>query len=960
MSNRKITWLIYAVLFTLTSLFSLKRSVFACKTFYVPNKTCWCGNDCIDTPGECTYTGYTDPNNGLCIYEPKTRKVRGTKGDYWNCTNVLYDWTPDCIGSGNPNDPPPCPPGPCVPYDCVEAGQLPACSTTNNGNTQYTTNKPVDANNNTIENPNDTCTGNSVSCSGHDGCSDCNTETVACYLPETNKSIPRVNRLQIFEDLGIGVPEQPGKNFYWSTPDSIPTQPILIRYPHPNSITATEVDDIRVPQGAEGLRARLKIKAKTQTEESQLGLKVFGVDEPFYSFPNIPNKAWTWFNQNYEGHFSANFETKNKCNDNWITGQKSILQFKVNKAPVLTSTTITGNTVQTDKGCTPAPRYTGNEVNRTLTFNIAARDVDVGNYPNHRINAAVIWLVKEGHSLNNEINTILPLGPNPQHVSLDPNKIGLLVYTNGTHVGLFRYDPRSGWVRKDGGSAQEQNSIYINETKVAEVKAARLASSGNTAGIEVDIEFEKNSPMSGKYTLWAGMMDSLTLFQTQPYGLFVDQRSVTRTNETWNFDFVPPKLQGISLRPISPEDQRRLLLQWNSTDNIPGGIRENHTVVNVYKTGTTPAHPVIREAPSPQQTVQNPHSGEQIPPQEDIGKMQPGTNGMPNSGWFHPNSGQTEMTANVGTNSEGNIHFYITTYDRACNYEQTGKDGTPGINPVELNKWITTKGGVFYSQGTVSYPTDGLDQKHNLGTELISSRTGGLYKVLDYAGTNMNPAVAKRITDVNNNAGLFDALKENFERIKPSLSEAKLISTPFFTALECYDPKGCIYRTNRLAGFFYSGKIIIVPPDGKSDITITRDIKEGFSSTPGDNQGEHALYIFTEGNINIGYPNGSSSGGGTLETDQIDAFLIAKGNINILPEAPEGGFHDKVLVNGGIIALGEVGSSPAFSLQRTLGLLNPNHPVLTANYHPKYAVFSELFFGLQVNAYKREVGFKPM
>lgn len=800
------------------------------------------------------------------------------------------------------------------------------------------------------------CKGKDAYCVDPNGCGGykvCN--TASCYKPETNTSIPKVNRAQIFEDLRINIPDQPGKTFYWATPSPIPTQQTLIRYPHPNSTTATEVDNIGLPAGARGLRAHLKIGG-TEVGGSP---KQLGLNDPFYSFLHIPVKSW--LSQGYMGQFSANFATQNKCDDKWIPGEPSILNFKVNTPPVLTSTTITGNTVKTEKGCTPENRYTGNEANRKLTFNIAARDIDVGSSnPNHKINAAVIWLVKDGHSLGGEINNIRSLGPRDTHIALDPNKIGLMVYTNGTHAALFRFDPTGGWVRKNGGTAEDQQSIYINnngnKVKVAELKATRIGHSGNTTSMEIDIEFEKNSPISGKYTLWAGMMDNLTLFETQPYGIFTDQRSVKRTGETWNFDFVNPKLQDISLKPKSPEDQRRLDLKWNSTDNIPNGIRPNHTVVNVYKTGTTPAHPVIREAPSPQQTVQNPHSGEQIPPQEDIGKMQPGTNGMPNSGWFHPSSGQTEMTANVGTNSEGNIHFYITTYDRACNYEQTGKDGTPGINPVELNKWITTKGGVFYSQGTVSYPT----KEYNLGTELISSRTGGLYKVLDYAGTNMNPAVAKRITDVNNNAGLFDALKENFERIKPSLSEAKLISTPFFTALECYDPKGCIYRTNRLEGFFYSGKIIIIPLDGQSNITIIRDIKEGYSSSPGDNQGQHALYIFTEGNINIGYPNGSSSDGGTLQTDQIDAFLITKGNINILPEALEGGFHDKVLVNGGIIALGEVGSSPAFSLQRTLGLLNPNHPVLTANYHPKYAVFSELFFGLQTNAYKREVGFKPM
>lgn len=798
-------------------------------------------------------------------------------------------------------------------------------------------------------------------CYRYDHCDiECGNKQRLCYPNEINQSPPKPTSIKIYEDL-------PGGNFYWTTNASLSESQgtrTLVRYPYPNSVRRTEINNISLPQGARGLRARLRIKGDTVNTETEVGgsPRVLGTHNPFYHFPDIPKIDWAWFAPGYKAHFRANFESLNKCDDSWKEGASRRGWFTVNTPPVLTTATISGNTTgATEQGCVPAARYTGNEANRELTFKIAATDVDTyhaatGDDRDHRMNAAVIWLVKDGQTLDNEINTLKAIGPG--RAIVNPNKIGIMINTGG---GIYRYSGE-GWGREDDGGiyiSHNGRQMKIATISMERVKHAvpRFPNNNDTTEMDIKITFEKDIPISGRYTLWAGMMDNLTLFQAQPHGTFTDQRSIKITGETWNFDFVNPKLQDISLKPKSPEDQRRLDLKWNSTDNIPNGIRPNHTVVNVYKTGTTPAHPVIREAPSPQQTVQNPHSGEQIPPQEDIGKMQTVTNGMPNSGWFHPNAGQTEMTANIGTNSEGKIHFYITTYDRACNYEQTGKDGTPGINPVELNKWITTKGGVFYSQGTVSYPTDGLDQKHNLGTELISSRTGGLYKVLDYTGTNMNPAVAKRITDVNNNAGLFDKLKENFERIKPSLSEA---ITPFITALVCNDPKGCIYRTNRLGGFFYSGKIIIVPPDGKSDITITRDIKEGFSSTPGDNQGEHALYIFTEGNINIGYPNGSSSGGGTLETDQIDAFLIAKGNINILPEAPEGGFHDKVLVNGGIIALGEVGSSPAFSLQRTLGLLNPNHPVLTANYHPKYAVFSELFFGLQVNAYKREVGFKPM
>ena len=791
-------------------------------------------------------------------------------------------------------------------------------------------------------------------CYRYDHCDiECGHKQRSCYPNEINQSPPKPTSIKIYEDL-------PGSNFHWTTNASLSESEntrTLIRYPYPNSGRRTEINNLSLPQGARGLRTRLRIKGDTVNTETEVGgsPRVLGTHNPFYSFPNIPRTDWSWFAPGYKAHFRANFESLNKCDDSWKEGASRRGWFTVNTPPVLRTATISGNTTgATEQGCVPAARYTGNEANRELTFKIAATDVDtyhaaVGSDRNHRMNAAVIWLVKDGQTLDNEINTLKAIGPG--RAIVDPNKIGIMINTAG---GIYRYSGE-GWGREnDGGIYISHNGrqLKIATISMERVKHAvpRFPNNNDTTEMDIKITFEKDIPISGRYTLWAGMMDNLTLFQTQPHGVHVDQRSVKKTGQTWNFDFVKPQIKNVSLAPLSQTEQRKLNLKWESSDNISGGIRENHTVVNVYKSGNQPAKQVTRETPAPVQSI-TPSSSI-----SNIGYMQRAANGMPVSGWFHLSPGQTNTRLNIGENSEGKLHFYITTYDLACNYEQTGKDGTPGINPVELNKWITTKGGVFYSQGTVSYPTDGLDQKHNLGTELISSRTGGLYKVLDYAGTNMNPAVAKRITDVNNNAGLFDKLKENFERIKPSLPTPEQSTFPTHKFI-CPNPKGCILQPYGIetGGFEYSGKIILIPSEGEKDINLTYygDIKQ-----LDDNS---ALFVFAEGDITIKTRLGSSSSATQLETDQIDAFLITKGQVRVQRESEEEGEpDDKLIVNGGVIAFGEGGASPAFSLRRTLGLLNISNPVLTVNYHPKYAVFSELFFGLQTNAYKREVGFKPM
>ena len=773
------------------------------------------------------------------------------------------------------------------------------------------------------------CKAHTATCSNT---TDCETEEICntgqCYEIETNQAPPEPTSIRIYEKIG----EQE-----WTTYNSLSsTRRTLVRHPFPSSEIRTEINNLTLPSGARGLRLTLNGHKR-----------VLNTHNPFNTFVGVPSHATLRIGG--QGTLSAFFETLNKCKDTWVKGNTRKADFQANTPPVVTNTTVTGNTEKTAQGCTPETRHTGNEANRILTFRITARDVDTylagpEDDANHRMNAAVLWLVKEGGTLSSEINS--PKRLERDATISDPNKIGIMAHTNGRI-----YNANNG-----GGSFSSwgrEPDIYINvdnkRKKIATVSSTiiRNAQTGNdTTEIEIQITFEKNIPLSGKYNIWTGMMDNLTLFPVNSGRTYVDQRSVKSTGQAWYFDFENPTLKNVSLNPVNDTDQRNLILKWTSEDNL--GIPNNHTVVNVYKTGQTPASMVRREPPlSPDPLI----PATEVPDSENIGLLLPLA-----SGWIHPNSGNTQMIANIMENAEGNLHFFITVYDKACNHIKTGEDGTPHLDPVELNKWIATKGGIFYSEGTVNYPTKSLDQYFNLGTELISSSSNSIQMVLNHSTKQyMNPAVAKNIIDINNSVGLFDALKENFLTISTRLSSATL--TPDHGRLTCTDPRGCIFVTSSdLGGFIYNGNIIVVPViDGGNiamDITINKDIKAEDSNS--------ALFVFTEGTVNIGGHATTTPEKG-LHTDTIDAFILAKKGINILPEADAGDFHDKIVVNGGLIAFGDrISSGPAFSLRRTLGLYNISAPVLTVNYHPKYAVASELFFGLQTNAYKREVGFKPM
>ena len=785
--------------------------------------------------------------------------------------------------------------------------------------------------------------------------------TASCYKPETNtSSAPTPTSIKIYESMGA---------FEWTSFQPLstnPDSPTLIRYPYPTSTMRTELNDPGLPSGARDIRARLAIGG-TQIGDPRMRSEY----DSFHVFNSYPKIGW--LTKGYYGQYTANFDTLNKCDDNWKTGDSYVGNFKVNTPPKA-QVTVVGDSEEggTEKGCIPEERYTSNEANRTLTFTVKGKDVNTnlgasGDDANHRINGAMIWLIKEGQSLtDNERNRMHGLGPG--QTLTDAEKIGVLVNAAG---GIYKSNNGSGalegWGRDvpDGSNIQQPN-IYINvngERKVLATITTRLVSQASGPDdetiIEITLRFEKDSPISGKYNIWAGMMDNLTLFPTRPYGYFADIRSVKKTAETWNFDFQKPTLKNVSLNAHPSGDQRRLVLRWTSEDNILGGIRANHTVVNVYKGGQVDASEVYRVDVDP--SIGFTPIKTEVLDSDKIGDLPD----RMESGWLYEGtSGNRELTSSIGDNAEGKLYYYITIYDNACNYTQSGEDGTGGQETVELDKWIVSKGGIFFSKGDIRFPTK-IDLPYNfanLGTELISSGSNSIEKVNEYTSNPLvNPAVARLTADINSSGSLalFNKLVENFEGIRPSLGTATRTIrsvSPYVLRLDCNNPLGCVWEGTEVVSkgaiLEYTGNIIIVPPEGEKDIYIRGDVVDMSSDS------KHSLFIFTEGSVNIG--GSVSTNEHVVIEDQIDAFIIAKENINILPETVDGYYHDRVTVEGGLIAfgLGEA-SSPAFSLQRSLGLHNQIHPVLSITYHPKYAVSSGLFFGLQNNAYKREVGFKP-
>ncbi len=895
-------------------------NTFACPDYQVSTRTCWCKNDCVTSYATCKYV--TSDSQGNCIFTPSPSSllVPGTlDGGTSYCRNAWATWNPDCSGGGGGG----CTPGTCS--DCT----LPSCPSVNGDNSDYTTTKPVDAEGTTIDSPLAACIGNSISCKGWNGCANCNPKgPYACYLPETNlNSIPT----PAWNRLKIGVLTSPNL----STNSSSKT---LVHYPLPGVTISSETQQIANPTGSRELRYNFLIDA-TAPAIAQTSNELLGK-------PLLANLT-----QGYEGSIRTNYQTLNKCNDSVRSGSTLTTYYKVNTLPVVTSLTISGESGDniTTRGCTATASYTGKEANNPLTITIKGTDANDTN----SINGAYLWMVKEG--------TTIPAGYLDKRYSVGPGQtdtkpeiIGLFLAHSSTSDSVSIYKSindnstgtLSGWGRDthDGTSGGIPNMDVMdrdpsnpanNKMLIQDFEILQHEVIGGEFTFKIKLPFPTDSlgPISGNYKFYAGMTDNLSYYSIPGAGTYVELRTnqlKTQPSWQWNFDFVKPRIDNFAL-DVANLEQRLVDLTW--VNNALGGSPIIDTVFNLYINPAS-SYSVTRTSPPPSSSITpsiKPDSA------NNIGLISPVT-----SGWYS-NSSLQSSTINIGENGEGSMNFYTTIYDSACNYYTT--DSTQSL-VYDLNKWVATKGGIFFSDDTVNYEPKPIEF-YTLGTELVTTKVGTYpsVRVIPEPNSFINPTLVKSVSDINDNDVdpgaridfLYQKLYEN------DLGEP--------SGLNCYNEKGCKKTLTTIgvdgANTNYQGKIIIF---SDQDINVYPNIVAGDSQTDG-------LIIFSMKNINI--LGGNTSTASNLAVDTIDALLMAKGQIKITsgtsdPEVQQ----DRVEVNGSLIAFGANEVDPAILIERNLRLQNTNKPVLNVIYHPKYAKISELFFGTETAVFKQEVGFK--
>lgn len=723
-----------------------------------------------------------------------------------------------------------------------------------------------------------------------------------CYPVETNTNPSDPTWLRIDSD-GI---EGPGLS-------ETQSDPTLIRLPFsPSSSTKMVASSVSQPAGSREYGYRFFVN-KADVYADRLLVTSNLRDNPVNQALNLPLASI--LTEGSTGMVATNVYSRNKCNEG--TTESPILRtyYQVNSLPRDIGLTISGTNARPG-GCTPSPSYTGTQANNPLTIEVTGTDPN----GNSTINGMFLWLVKDGFSIpSTYLNKSYGVGPGT--TTTDPNVIGLFFGSNlaGTGVSVYKSNNNSttlhNWGRDWGSTSVKdaQGRILINEITVSRPSSGRFI---------VTLKFPTTSPLVGKYNFYTALTDTLTYYTIGSVTSTELRRLYNNGAWNWNFDFIAPNKVDLTNSVIN---QREFRLGWDTEDVGPSGIQ--NVVINTYtRNSETPNPYVIMNPPSPN------HIGiTKEPSITTIGRL-PAASGSA----YTQARGATSV--NIGNNSYGLLRFFLTAYDGACNFNKTDQLGE--YIEIDLNRWISTRGGILFSQGAVGYiPKKILE--HNLGTELISTSSAS-HPVRNVFEAHMNPTSVIGVKDGNT------LPPDRFQLLSDKLDRYKLGLKPITTLSGCLPTEVCIMNSSSIGSLTgattYRGKIIVV---SEGDMTVTPDIKAGNPATDG-------LILFAKGNITINSTTTKSSFV-TVGYDQLDAFMIARGQISI-PKEPAN-INDGLTIYGSLTSFAR-NVDPGILLHRDLGLLNVSNPVLIVNYHPKYTRISELFFGTDNSAYKQEVGFK--
>ncbi len=375
------------------------------------------------------------------------------------------------------------------------------------------------------------------------------------------------------------------------------------------------------------------------------------------------------------------------------------------------------------KNCVPEDNHTGKIQGRRVNVTVEGAKYDVidGDDPNDKIRGMVLYFVKEDKL--GSIEDIKEVSDRDQDYRngkySDTDVVGIMIRRKGKDENqwdwndLAFYATRQSdgmWVRRDPGSTgkvtllsqrDSETSAFISIPDLRNAFEVKREVEDSTERItfnfDVEFAFPDSGYLGGEYQVKAMVFDGYTLYQPSLGGNpVIDQTHGFEHEEVvWTFDFESPEIGGedgkLALTTY-PSSKVKLDLEPDTVEDIGTGVR--NIVVDAYRDSPDNVDKLVLESPldilegEPGESIEMLSSG-------SLKEESIGTFGAQNAWNFKTDKWPLDdVRVDIGDNEGGDIVFYATAFDHACNYSEKHPSAR-----VDLRSWIATRGGIMYSVG---------------------------------------------------------------------------------------------------------------------------------------------------------------------------------------------------------------------------------------------------------------------
>jgi len=449
-------------------------------------------------------------------------------------------------------------------------------------------------------------------------------------------------------------------------------------------------------------------------------------------------------------------------------------------------------------------------------------------------------------------------------------------------------------------------------------------------------------------------------------------RSWTDTGKTWTIDRKGPYIEAFA---FGVPEENKLEVHWNVNDD-----RSLYAVVgNIYTTAGPLSREITLSTDNTNISLHDPNPffpGEAV--EENIGKL--------SGDWAFKveenigsasNSGQIYI--DVGENTLGLFGVYLTVFDDAGNMSN-------GVITINIADWFATAGGVAYSAGGTNFSTKdiNIEGPQSLSLPYPSSNPGLSLDKADSSselwaeGENKDPeSLVKSLVSKSYNITrylgyklterYYDYLKKEYMMNKQNVVDMGLEEV-FPESSTLSGSLNVICNNKPYCMFEYTGNLNVrgdVICDNRSLIFVGGDLTiETPLKNTNDNQlsNKNGCIFVVKGDVTV--QKGKNMSSTSLGYDIIHGYILADGQIIIEDESDKrllpntDPIIDGVYTNGGLSS--SYKENTGIIINRYLRVEEKfTYPVLVIDYHPKYGVIAEKFFGRKVVIKSTEVGVKP-